>query len=155
MHANNSFLSHCNLPQWERSAFDAIFHLVGAVRSEPTSLKDVALYYESEASDMLWSVSGMLRGSRAITLTYGFEERLFGVGETCDPEQQCTLVDDADMFPFLYEPFIDIPKFQEYMCYAQDECGLLPSVSFLRRNVGKMEKPPIMRQGNLRADGVV
>lgn len=104
---------------------------------------------------MLWAVSGMLRGSRAITLTFGFEERLFGAAEASDPEQQCTLLDDAEMFPFLYEPFIDIPKVNEYLCYAQDELGLLPSVSFLRRNVGTMEKPPVMRQGNFRADGVI
>lgn len=102
---------------------------------------------------MLWSVSGMLRGSRAITLTYGFEERLFAVAEASDPEQQCVLVDD--MYLFLYEPFMGIPKFMEYMCYAQDECGLLPTASFLRRNAGTMEKPPIMLPGNLRADGVI
>ena len=95
----------------------------------------------------------MLRGSRAITLTYGFEERLFGVAEASDPDQQCTLVDD--MYPFLHAPFEDIPKFLEYLCYAQDECGLLPSASLLRRNVGKMDPPPIIRPGHLRADGVI
>jgi hypothetical protein len=141
--------------QWERSAYDAVFHVVGAVRAEPTSLKDVAIYYDAEASDMLWSISGMLRGSRAITITYGFEERLFGIAEASDPQEQCRLVDSQEMWPFLYEPFEDIPKFMEYMCYAQDECGLLPSVSFLRRNINAMEKPPVIRPGNLRADGVV
>jgi hypothetical protein len=140
---------------WERSAYDAVFHVVGAVRAEPTSLKDVAIYYDAEASDMLWSISGMLRGSRAITITYGFEERLFGIAEASDPQEQCRLVDSQEMWPFLYEPFEDIPKFMEYMCYAQDECGLLPSVSFLRRNINAMEKPPVIRPGNLRADGVV
>lgn len=94
----------------------------------------------------------MLRGSRAITLTYGFEERLFGVGEASDPEQKCVLIDD--MHPFLYELFADIPKVSEYLCYAQDELGLLPSVTLLRRG-GTLEKPPIMRPGALRADGVV
>lgn len=104
---------------------------------------------------MLWSVSGMLRGSRAITLTYGFEERLFGIAEASDAQQQCQLVDDAEMWQFLYEPFEGIPKFMEYMCYAQDQCGLVPSVRFLRRNVGTIEKPPVIRPGNLRADGVI
>jgi hypothetical protein len=113
----------------------------------------VAEYYEPETSDMLWSISGYLRGSRAITMTYGFEERLFGVGEKSDPERQCTLIDE--MYPFLYAPFEDIPKISEYLCYAKDECGLLPTVTLSRRGAGKMEKPPIIRQGNLRADGVV
>lgn len=117
-------------------------------------MKEVALYYDEEASDMLWSISGMLRGSRAITLTYGFEERLFSIAEASDA--QCQLVDDAEMWPFLYEPFEGIPKFMEYMCYAQDECGLVPSVNFVRRrNVNQMEKPPKIRPGNLRADGVI
>lgn len=33
---------------WERSVFDAVFHLVGAIRDEPTTLADVANYYSEE-----------------------------------------------------------------------------------------------------------
>ena len=116
-------------------------------------MKDVALYYDEEVSDMLWGVSGMLRGSRAITLTYGFEERLFGVAEANGADQQCTLVDS--MYPFLYQPFEMVPKIFNYLCYGQDECGLIPTVSLLRRNVGTLEKPQIIRPGKLRADGVI
>lgn len=128
---------------WERNIYDSVFHLVGAVRAEPTNLQDVALYYENEVSDMAWSISGMLKGSRAITLPYGFEERMFGVGEMAAGEP-CVLIDE--MFPFLYEPFMEIPKFLEYMCYAQDEMGKLPATTFLRRAPNKMDKPPIIRQ---------
>ena len=112
----------------------------------------MALYYGDEVSDMLWGISGMLRGSRALTFTYGFEERLFGVAEMNGGDQPCTIIDE--MYPFLYEPYEMVPKFMEYMCYGQDECGLLSTVSFLRRNVGTMDKP-IIRAGNMRADGVV
>lgn len=116
-------------------------------------MQQVALYYDEEASDMLWGISGFLRGSRAVTLSYGFEERLFGVAEANGSEQKCTLIDE--MYPFLYQPFEMVPKIFDYICYAQDKCGLLPSISLLRRNAATMEKPPIIRTGNLRADGVL
>jgi len=38
---------------WEQAIFDAVFNLVGAVRAEPTTIQDVANYYEAEVSDML------------------------------------------------------------------------------------------------------
>ena len=139
--------------QWEQSAYDAVFHLVGAVRSEPTTVADVANYYEPEVSDMMWGISGFLRGSRAITLTYGFEERMFGVAEVVGSGQQCVLIED--MYPFLYEPFEGVPTFNEYLVYAQEECGLLPNANIPRQSASVMDKPPIIRQGNLRADGVI
>lgn len=141
--------------QWEQNIYDAVLHLVGAVRSQPTTLADVALYYDTEASDIAWEISGLLRGSRAITLTYGFEERMFGVAEARGSEVQCTLIDDPNMYPFLYEPFEMAKTFLEYLTYAQDECGLLSNISIFRKSATLMEKPPIMIQGNLRADGVI
>jgi hypothetical protein len=128
---------------------DAVFNLVGSVRVEPTTVQQVALYYEEEVSDMLWTISGLLRGSRAITLTYGFEERMFGVAETI--KEQCVLIDH--MYPFLYEPFQSVPSFLEYMSYAQDERGLLSTATFPRGSIDNNKS--IIRPGNLRADGVI
>ena len=33
---------------WERSVFDAVFNLIGAIRDKPTTIADVAKYYEAE-----------------------------------------------------------------------------------------------------------
>ena len=123
---------------------------MGAVRTEPTTICDVALYYGDEFSDMVWQISGILRGMKAITMTYGFEERLFGVAENTGSETQCELVDD--MFPFMFEAFEMASTVNEYLGYAQDERGLLQGVTLARKPV---DSKPIMRQGNLRADGVV
>jgi hypothetical protein len=42
---------------WERSVYDAVFYLIGAVRSEPTTVANVANYYGDEFSDMVWNIS--------------------------------------------------------------------------------------------------
>ena len=87
---------------------------------------------------------------KAITLTYGFEERMFGVAENTGSETQCRLIDD--MFPFLFEDFQMATSLSEYLGYAQDERGLLKGVTLARKPAnGNL----IMRQGNLRADGVI
>lgn len=137
---------------WERNCLDAVLNLVGSVREEPTTMADVANYYEAEVSDMLWEISGTLRGWKAITLLFGFEERIFGFAERQNSEQ-CTIIDD--WYPYIWgnKVFTESQKFLEYLHYAKSEMGLLQSV----------ELPPmkdeldvgIMRQGNLRADGVV
>lgn len=135
---------------WERAAFDAVFNLVGALRDEPTTLKDVALYYEAEVSDMLWEVTGKLRGMLAVTLLYGFEERLFGFAERRFGEQQCEL--DDDMFPYMFcPPFDQSNKIVEYLNYAKDEKGMIPNASIKPCST----LPSLMRPGNLRADGVL
>ena len=131
---------------------DAVFNLVGAVRSEPTTIADVAMYYGDEVSDMLWGISGMLRGSRALTLTYGFEERLFGVAEATGSDSPlCTI--DMSMYPFIHRPFEQSSMFLEYLCYAQDERGQLPGIQLPR--TAATNTKPIIREGNLRADGVL
>ena len=137
---------------WERNCLDAVLNLVGAVRQEPTTLSDVANYYETEVSDMLWEISGTLRGWKAITLMYGFEERIFGFAEY-QKAQQCTIIDD--WYPYIWgnRVFTESKQFLEYLHYAQSEMGLLKGI----------ELPPMsekldvskMRQGNLRADGVI
>lgn len=135
---------------WERAAFDAVFNLIGVVREQPTSLKDVALYYEAEASDMFWEVTGKLRGMLAVTLLYGFEERLFGFAEFRFAEQQCQI--SEEMFPYQFCPPFDQSKMiVEYLNFAKDERGLIPNVSIPTCST----KPSLMRQGNLRADGVI
>jgi len=137
---------------WERNCLDAVMNLVGSVREEPTTLADVANYYEAEVSDMLWEISGTLRGWKAITLLYGFEERIFGFAERQN-SQQCTIIED--WYPYIWgnKVFIESQKFLEYLHYAKSEMGLLQSVELPpmkeELDVGKM------RKGNLRADGVV
>lgn len=136
---------------WERNCLDAVLNLVGSVREEPTTLADVANYYEEEVSDMLWEISGTLRGWKAITLMYGFEERIFGFAEM--QKQQCAIIDD--WYPYIWgnKVFTESQRFLEYLHYAKSEMGLLQSV----------ELPPMkseldvskIRKGNLRADGVV
>jgi len=138
---------------WERTVYDAVFNLVGAVRAEPTTLAEVAMYYDQEISDLLWELSGYLRGSRALTLTYGIEERLFDLAEGRGAETQCTIVDS--MYPYIYGPFEMCRKFMEYVTYAQAECGLFPTATIKRPSQSIMDRPPLIRQGNLRADGKV
>lgn len=138
---------------WERSAYDAIFHLIGAVRDQPTTCAQVALYYGEEASDMLWEMSQLLRGWRAVTLTYGFEERVFGIGESAGKEILCQLIDE--MYPFLWgnQVFLQSKMYCEYLIYAQSEMGLLQGVVLPQKRDEDFATK--MRQGNLRADGVV
>jgi len=139
---------------WERSVYDALFHLLGSVRTESTTLSDVANYYNEEVGDMIWELSGLLRGWKALTLTYGFEERIYGIAEGTGDGQQCTLIDH--MYPFIWgnHVYLQSKTFLEYLHYAQKESRLLQSVAL----------PPIsddddfqskMRKGNLRADGVI
>jgi hypothetical protein len=138
---------------WERNIYDAVFNLVGAVRHESTTISDVANYYSEEVSDIVWQMSQLLRGWRAITLTFGFEERLLGVGEFTGSDQPCQLLDD--MYPFVWGTpvFLESNKFVEYLQYAKNEMGLLQGISLPQSSSGGV--PSQMRQGNLRADGVV
>jgi hypothetical protein len=139
---------------WERSMFDAVFNLVGAVRNEPTTLADVANYYADEVSEIVWELSPLLRGWRAITLTYGFEERLLGVGESAAGIGQPCLVED-EMYPFIWgnSVFLESKTFVSYLQYAQEEKGLLREIKLPQRTDDHYTSHMI--QGNLRADGVV
>jgi hypothetical protein len=139
---------------WERSMFDAVFNLVGAVRNEPTTLADVANYYADEVSEIVWELSPLLRGWRAITLTYGFEERLLGVGESAAGIGQPCLVED-EMYHFIWgnSVFLESKTFVSYLQYAQEEKGLLREIKLPQRSDDHYTSHMI--QGNLRADGVV
>uniref|UniRef100_A0A7S2IBY6 Uncharacterized protein n=1 Tax=Helicotheca tamesis TaxID=374047 RepID=A0A7S2IBY6_9STRA len=138
---------------WEQVMYDAAFNLVGVVRAEPTTLAQVALYYEQEVSDMMWQITGKLRGGLAVSLLYGFEERLFTFAERTGKETQCKLVDG--MFPYVHGmmPTGMGNMHSEYLHYAKDERGLIPNVYL--PPAAKMDELPIMREGNLRADGVL
>lgn len=138
---------------WERSVYDAAFHLIGAIRDEPTSLSDVAHYYADEVSDIVWEMSQLLRGWRAVTLTYSFEERLLGMGESSGAGMHCTLIEE--MYPFIWgnPVFLEGKAFVEYLQYAKEEKGMLQDIDLPQRC--DADYTSHMRQGNLRADGVV
>ena len=135
---------------WERAAFDSVFNLVGAVRDEPTTPKQVAEFYEQETSDMLWQVTSNLRGWLAVTLLYGFEERLFTLAEFRYGEVQCAI--SEEMFPYIFcAPLYKGDMMIEYLNYGKDTKGLIPNVELPKCD----NRPSAMLQGNLRADGVV
>jgi len=139
---------------WERHVLDACFHVLGVVREQqPTTLADVANYYEQEASDMVWEMSQLLRGWKALTLMYGFEERIFGTAEMRGTETPCQLSDD--MYEFLWgnQVFLQSKMFCDYLSYAKTEKGQLPQTDLPQR--ADEEFASKMRQGNLRADGVL
>mmetsp|Transcript_58464 Transcript_58464/g.163814 ORF Transcript_58464/g.163814 Transcript_58464/m.163814 type:complete len:390 (+) Transcript_58464:125-1294(+) len=140
---------------WERTILDCVFNLVGVVRQEPTSLANVAQYYENEVSDMVWQISQQLRGWKAMTLMYGFEERLFGVAENTGAEKPCMLVDE--LYPFIWgnPVFTEAPMILDYLWYAKTEVGLLQNVDLPPKKGENDVKSNIMREGNFRADGVI
>jgi len=113
---------------WERSTFDAAFHVIGVVRSQETSVSQVAEYYADETSDMLWEMSQLLRGWKALTLLYGFEERLFAIAEACG-DQPTTLL------PLMYDYiwgnnlFLQSKMFVDYLNYAQSEKQCLQGIA--------------------------
>ena len=99
---------------------------------------------------MIWSITTVLRGWKALTLSYGFEERMFSIAEFAETEEPSDI--DPKMFPYLYKDFGSATMLKEYLCYAQDERGLLKGVELERR---PSDKKPIIKQGNLRADGTI
>eukprot|EP00977_Amphora_coffeiformis_P013342 scaffold3471_cov175-Amphora_coffeaeformis.AAC.16 len=141
---------------WERSFHDAVFHLLGSVRDQPTTVADVANYYDQEVSDMCWDLSQKLRGWRAVTLLYGFEERLFGTAEMQGTETPTQPLPDAAMYPFLWgmNVYTESQMVVDYLWYAQTEKGYLQGVE-LPRQKADGEYTSHMRKGNLRADGVI
>lgn len=138
---------------WERNVYDAVFHLLGSVREQPTTVAEVGQYYGEEVSDMVWEMSQLLRGWRALTLMYGFEERIFGIAETAGQGMPSTL--DPAMYPYIWgnQVFLESKSFVEYLMYAQYEIGWLQGVQLPNR--ADADYKTVMRSGNLRADGVV
>lgn len=157
---------------FERSIYDAVFNLLvsiakvsstffithlifekGAVREQPTSLHEVGTYYDEEVSDMVWEFSQLLRGWRALTLTYGFEERLFGIADSSGHEVPTQL--PQEMYPYIWgnQVFLQSLTFTEYLAIAQQDRGLLTGIELPQRAVESYQSN--MRKGNLRADGVI
>lgn len=139
---------------WERSFYDAVFPLLGSVRDQPTTVADVAKYYEPEVSEMLWNLSQLLRGWRAVTLLYGFEERLLGTAEMQGTETPCQPLPEPYMYYFIWgmNVFTESQMVVEYLWYAQTEKGFLQGVELPPQKADYSSK---MRKGNLRADGVI
>lgn len=141
---------------FERHVYDAVFTLLASVRNEPTTLAQVAQYYGTEASDMVWEISGLLRGWKALTLLYGFEDRLFTFAEVrggADNDGQQQVFLDPQMYPYIWgNPlFLQSKMFVEYLQYAQLEKGLLQGIEL----PAGAKSSNIMLKGNLRADGVI
>lgn len=139
---------------WERAVFDCVFNVVGSVREEKTDHADVAMFYELEASDLMWELANNLRGGLAVTLIYGFEDRLFSIAEMRGKDDICELPDV--MFDYSQNIFPgQCRMLKEYLNYAKDQCGLLQSVNVPPVPTQLDGLPPKTRQGNLRADGVI
>jgi len=168
IHCEPKFYRDYRRGMWEKFVMEAVFNLIGAVLKEPTTYEDVANYYANEASDMVWQISTMLRGSLAITLTYGFEERIFTFAEQRGKSILCEI--DESTFDFCNGVIWEIsksglnlgfgdpaPLHTEYLIYAKEERGLLQSLDIPEemKNNQDNNRVSIMRQGNLRADGVV
>ena len=139
---------------WERALYDAVWNIVGAVRDEPTDHADVAYYYEEEASDMIWELANNLRGGLAVTLIYGFEDRLFSFAEQRGKDDPCELIDE--MFDYMQNCFPGKNFILlEYCNYAKKEKGLLQKSEVPSVPTEMTELPSLVKRGNLRADGTI
>lgn len=139
---------------WERAVYDCVFNLVGAVREEETDHADVAMFYEHEASDMMWELVNGLRGGLAVTLIYGFEDRLLSFAEMRGKDEPCELIEG--MFNYQQNIFPGKCVIQkEYYNYAKDTIGLLQGVDVPSISTQMDELPSLVKTGNLRADGMI
>lgn len=137
---------------WEQSMADAVFHLLGVVRAEPTSVATVASYYYEEVGDIVWEINAEMKGWKALTLLYGFEERIYGAAEQNGGQQQCIVFNE--MYPYIWgnPVFLQSNMYLQYLHYAQSEMGFFPGIQLPPIDENK---PSVMRKGILRADGVV
>jgi len=179
LHVRECFYRDWRRAMWERVTFDAVFGCIGSIRDDRVSMKDVALYYGEETSDMLWEATGLLRGCLAVTITYGFEERMFGFAEAMG-EVDCGM--NEELFRRCNGVFCDyeladatkVPrsglekgmrKHSEYVAYASTSKGLIGERSGGRvvlsqriLNIGSKAEvflTSAMLQGNLRCDGAI
>mmetsp|Transcript_43220 Transcript_43220/g.91910 ORF Transcript_43220/g.91910 Transcript_43220/m.91910 type:complete len:410 (-) Transcript_43220:197-1426(-) len=139
---------------WERALYDAVWNVVGSVREDETDHADVAMFFDMEASDMMWELANGLRGGLAVTLIYGFEDRLFSIAEMRGKDEPCELLDE--MFDYLQNVFPGkCLMLYEYCNYAKDKRGLLKEVKVPPVPTQLSELPSLVKTGNLRADGVI
>mmetsp|Transcript_5026 Transcript_5026/g.7559 ORF Transcript_5026/g.7559 Transcript_5026/m.7559 type:complete len:170 (+) Transcript_5026:406-915(+) len=122
---------------WEMAAYDAVFNLVGAVRDDenPTTHKDVALYYEEEAVDMLWQINNNLRGRLAVTLIYGFEDRVFEYAERNGGDWECKVSGDNYSYQFGIDAIEASEMVCNYLCLAQKKGHFSPDFQFKNLSV--------------------
>ena len=104
---------------------------------------------------MLWEMSSVLKGWKALTLLFGFEERMFAVAESSGEGVPCTLEDD--MYPFIWgnPVYLQSKVFIEYMQLAKEEMGLLQTIDLPCTGDDDTFQSNIIRKGVLRADGVI
>eukprot|EP00592_Proboscia_alata_P002630 CAMPEP_0194365714 /NCGR_PEP_ID=MMETSP0174-20130528/13758_1 /TAXON_ID=216777 /ORGANISM="Proboscia alata, Strain PI-D3" /LENGTH=406 /DNA_ID=CAMNT_0039140541 /DNA_START=90 /DNA_END=1310 /DNA_ORIENTATION=- len=147
---------------WEWTAFVAVFNLVGGVREMDTTISDVSRYYEQEASDLLWSISKFLRGYLAVTMTYGFEERIFEFADMRGNGEDffypnCEISDD--MYRLYFDKFTDSQQFCEYLSLATERkmfgTDVVPDHVLKYGNGELGTRTSAMIDGNLRSDGKV
>jgi len=139
---------------WERALYDAVWNLIGAVRVEDTDHADVAMFFDVEASDMMWELVNNLRGGLAVTLIYGFEDRLLSIAEMRGKDEPCELIDE--MFDHLQNVFPgSCVMLNEYLNYAKDRRGLLQGAKVPPVPTELSELPSLIKTGNLRANGVI
>ena len=91
----------------------------------------------------------------AVTLIYGFEERLFSFAELSrhNSERQCKL--DEAMYDYTFcQPLVGCKTIKEYLNFARDERGLLTGEGIILPKLSDTQSSA-MRQGNLRSDGMI
>ena len=90
----------------------------------------------------------------AVTLIYGFEDRLFSYAEMRGKGQPCELIDE--MFDHLQNVFPGkCLMLYEYLNYAKYKRGLLQGAVVPPVRTELSELPSLVKTGNLRADGVI
>eukprot|EP00282_Hemiselmis_andersenii_P035475 CAMPEP_0169443170 /NCGR_PEP_ID=MMETSP1042-20121227/9215_1 /TAXON_ID=464988 /ORGANISM="Hemiselmis andersenii, Strain CCMP1180" /LENGTH=376 /DNA_ID=CAMNT_0009554385 /DNA_START=57 /DNA_END=1187 /DNA_ORIENTATION=- len=77
----------------ERMVFQSVVHLVGTLH-DGVSIGEVGKFYPGEVEDMIYQINGALRGSLALTLLYGVEERFFALAENSNIEWMPTKVEN-------------------------------------------------------------
>jgi hypothetical protein len=112
------------------------------------------MFYELECSDMMWEIANHLRGGLAVTLIYGFEDRLFSMAEMRGKDEPCELSDQ--MFDYMQNVFPGKNRMLlEYLNYAKEDRGLLQGVNVPAVPSQLSQLPSKIRLGNLRADGTI
>lgn len=98
--------------------------------------------------------SKQLRGGLAVTLIYGFEDRILSIAEQRGSDEPCELINE--MFDHMQNIFPgQCRMLWEYCNYAKDEMGWLQGVEVPKVPSQLSELPSKIRLGNLRADETI
>jgi len=86
LHSRTMFYLDWRRVMIEKTVFDCVFNLVGVLHKDKNekqgvTIGEVGLYYANEVEDMIVEMNRALRGSMAITLMLGIEERLFAYAQ--------------------------------------------------------------------------